>query len=365
MDSRISKNITPEAVETEETKTNRYKSTFDEKNYLNLKLAKTQDKKETRFRLLPVDKYTSSPFKTVYMHTVELSPEFVSEFHLKSKWKSYVCLSKTDDIDHDTLGNKCPFCEMHAIAGKKIEEAKKLTDELEREAELERWREIYKKTKAEEFCIMRGIERSDEEHGPKFWMSKVRTDGKGPKTIIKELYKSRKQESIDEAKDENGGELPEDFVPENILDVETGKDLKITVTRDYTTDGKPTDKTSVSIVDYGKNKPISTDYDQIEEWIDDDKVWSDVFVAKPYEYLALILEGDIPFYDKTTGKWVAKKKKAESEDTDEQDEQAAKEDEIDEKIAVAEKKAKNVKVEDVEEPDEPETDDDDEEELPF
>ena len=44
----------------------------------------------------------------------------------------------------------------------------------------------------------------------------------------------------------------------------------------------------------------------MEKWVNDDKKWSDVFVAKPYEYLSIIIDGDIPYFDKIQNKWVVK-----------------------------------------------------------
>ena len=53
-------------------------------------------------------------------------------------------------------------------------------------------------------------------------------------------------------------------------------------------------------------KPLTTDEEKKEEWLNDKKVWSDVFVAKPYEYLEVIIDGEIPWFDRKTGKWIPK-----------------------------------------------------------
>lgn len=297
--SETRKNIALDAMddgEKEQKKPNG-NSTFDAKNYLNVKLKRGENSKELRIRLLPIDKDSTTPFKTIHMHTIQVPPEIS-----QTTWKSYVCLSRTEDIDHDTLGNKCPFCEMNHQAYLNKEAAKAAGDEVEEQ----RWKEISLKFKPSEVCIMRCIERGAEDDGPKFWKVNVRSDEKDPKNSIKKLMRTRYQESIDEAKADNNGELPEDFVPENILDIYTGKDLKITITRIFTKDGQPTDKTSVSVVDYGKNKPLSADEEQIDAWVNDPKIWSDVFVAKPYDYLSIILDEKIPFYDKANHKWVPK-----------------------------------------------------------
>jgi hypothetical protein len=116
------------------------------------------------------------------------------------------------------------------------------------------------------------------------------------------LYKIRKQESV-----EATGE------PYNIFDTDNGKDIIITLT--VGVDGK----TSIGITDAGFSTPLSKDEKQVEEWIADEKTWRDVYSSKSYDYLELIADGKIPFYDKDNNKWVAKieKKEVISEDTDE------------------------------------------------
>ena len=70
--------------------------------------------------------------------------------------------------------------------------------------------------------------------------------------------------------------------------------------------GKPTNKTSLSIIDYGQIKPISNDQEQINSWVNDTKVWSDVFVVKTYDYLSILINGGTPWFDSKTQTWVAK-----------------------------------------------------------
>ena len=323
-------NISADAIEEDSKETTQVRETkiFDEKNYLDVKLGKGETSKELKIRILPADLETGSPFKTIHMHSIHLSPEVSS-----TEWKYYVCLEKTDDIDHEKYGNKCPFCELNREAYKKKVEAGKAGDVVEEE----RWKKISLENRASEVCVLRVIERGHEEDGPKFWKFNVRTDGKDPKNLIKELYKSRKQESIDVAMEENGGVLPEGFVPENILDLDNGKDLKVTISAVFDKDGKPTKKTSVSIVDYGKNKPLTSDDELRDKWVYDEKVWSDVFVVKPYEYLSIILDGESPFYDKDLKKWVSKIKK--KDDDKKKNDELKKE--ADESIKSAEQKLKD------------------------
>lgn len=295
------KNITMEAMENENlasVQQQKSTNTFDEKNYLNVKLdaSKNEVKKELKIRILPIDKDSNTPFKTIHMHTVKVDKKIAP-----SGWKSYVCLEKTDDIDHAKYGTKCPFCELNRAAYKKSEETQ---DAIEKK----RWVKISVENIPTEVCVIRCIERGNEKDGPKFWKFAVRKDASDPKNVIKRLYNTRKEESINDALEEYGvssvQELPEDFTPDNILDLYTGKDLTVTIQAVFDSQGARTNKTSVSIIDSGKSKPLARTEEEINNFVNDEKVWSDVFVAKTYDYLRIIMEGKIPFFDKNKKCWV-------------------------------------------------------------
>ena len=280
-------NITMEAMENEfnsyaapTSKTR--ENVFDEKNYLNVRLADNEDSKDLKIRLLPIDANSQTPFKSIHVHTIKVSKDVSA-----NPWKSYICIEKTEGIDREKFGTKCPFCELNREAYKNFTEAK---DENLKE----RWKKISLDNMAKEACIVRCIERGAEEDGPKFWKFNNRKDKTDPKGQIMELYKTRKQESIEEGD-----------VEENILDLRTGKDLKVTISQAADNKSGAT-RTSVKVVDYGKNKPITTDEEQLAAWVNDTKKWSDVFAVKPYDYLKIILSGEVPYYDKTVNKWVSK-----------------------------------------------------------
>lgn len=274
-------NITMEAMDDEfnssKTQVKQKDNFFDEKNYLNIRLDNDQTSKELKIRLLPIDGKSQTPFKKIHVHTVKVSKEVSA-----SGWKSYICLEKTEGLDTEKFGKKCPFCELNREAYKNFTEA---TDDIEKK----RWRDLSLSNVAKEACIVRCIERGAESDGPKFWKFNIRKDNTDPKGQIMELYKTRLEESRDEGLDD-----------ENILDIRTGKDLKVTISP------AAENRTSVKVVDYGKNKPLSLDEEQMIAWVNDPKSWSDVFVAKPYDYLRIILDGQVPFYDKRLNKWVTK-----------------------------------------------------------
>ena len=307
---------------------------FDEKNYLDVKLKSTETEKVKKIRLLPFDGESNTPFKIIKMHNIRV-PKEISE----STWKSYVCLQQ-DDVDHEKYGDKCPFCELNHLYYEKMDAAKKANNE----EEVKRWRELSLSYKTQEVCICRCIERGAEAEGPKFWKFNVRSDNEDPMHKIKALQKLRKQESIDTAKEENNGELPEDFEADNILDLYNGKDLQLTIKPVFDKEGKRTNKTTIGIADYGKFKPITPDDDVLDAWIDDEKKWYDVFTIKPYEYLELIGEGEIPFFDKINGKWISKIKKKEGDDAKKED-RITKNEKANAEIKAAEEKAAAVKKE--------------------
>lgn len=255
---------------------------FDEKNYLNVRLADNEDSKDLKIRLLPIDSESQTPFKRIYVHQMKVSKDVSA-----NPWKSYICIEKTEGIDKEKYGHKCPFCELNREAYKNFTEAK---DEITKE----RWKKISLDNLPKEATITRCIERGAEDDGPKFWKFNNRKDKTDPKGQIMELYKTRLQESREEGDTE-----------ENILDLRTGKDLKVTISQAADNKSGAT-RTSVKVVDYGKNKPISVDEAQIAAWVNDPKKWSDVFTIKPYDYLKIILEGDVPYYDKTLNKWVSR-----------------------------------------------------------
>lgn len=318
------KNISPESMEEElnPTAQQQYVSKFRKENYLNLKLEKGQNEKELKVRFLTVDKDSDSAYKVVQMHTVQV-PEEISP----SGWKGYTCLKKSD-IDHEKYGSQCPFCEQQHIAyEKKVEAEKKAIAEgrdPKKDPDVIHWGQISYANKAVPTAIMRCIERGHEADGPKFLKAPIRDDGKDIMNVIKKIYRDRKQESIDMAMEDNNGVLPEDFEPYNVLDLENGRDFKITVERVFDKAGKPTKKTSLTIVDYGNPKPLSKNEEEADEWVNDEKKWDDVFVIKSYEYLDIVADGEIPFFDKTQGKWVPKKKKANIHEDSEEEIEAEK-----------------------------------------
>lgn len=296
------RNITREAIEVIDEpvvtkKEQNENGKFNQKNYLNVKLKPGEKSKELTIRLLPIDKDSNTPFKKIKMHTLKVDKKIAA-----GGWKSYVCLNKTEDIDHETLGHKCPFCELNYEAYKKSTE---VTDPKEKK----RWQDISFDNLAQDVVVVRCIERGAEEDGPKFWKFNLHKKKDDPYNLMLNIYRARKKEDEDEGIEN----------PINIFDIYEGKDLIVTITAETDENGKPNGKTSVAITDKSRITPLSRSEEQMEEWINDPKKWSDVFVAKPYEYLSIILDGKMPYFDKANGVWVEKdfadKNETESEET--------------------------------------------------
>ena len=348
METKNVNNITVEVMEEEvkpkEVAEQPKTAVFNPKNYLNLKLDDTKGEthREIKIRVLPIDKDSNSPFKRFYAHNLTVDKTISESGH-----KSYICLEKTDDIDHDQFGCDCPCCQINRAEYKMFKDA---TDSVEKE--------LHKKRSIQylpsEYCAMRVIERGHEEDGPKFLKFAVRSDGKDLMNMIKNLYKIRRDESINDALEEYGvddaSKLPEEFEPTNILDLYTGKDLQINVDAVYDKQGNKTNKTSLSIIDCGKEKPLTRDENLFNQWVNDEKIWTDVFAVKPYDYIRLLVEGKVPYFNKKENKWVEWIPKDQLDK-----DKVYEENEANEEIKKAEEKAKQV----------PQVETNDDDDIPF
>lgn len=342
---------------------NKFNNAFNPKNYLDTRLKKGEKKREIKIRLLPnPDQPGYSPFIKVHTHTLSKLPKEISE----SGFKSYICLEKSD-IDHEKYGKKCPFCEMQRNAyenslsvmleaetkvkeleieynklmseGNKIEAVKiqsKMT-EIKKDAEVKKklLQELSISNIARETIIMRVIERGKEEEGPKFWKVNVARRGDDAYSLIKNLAERLYKEGM-----ENG-------VEENLYDSFKGRDIILTISG---SDNEKDNKTSITVTQALSQTPISKDEQTMREWINDEKKWNDVFVVKPYEYLSIISTGEIPWFDRESGKWIPKAVADEKRDAT----NARIEAEVDAQVSNAEAAVNEMFI-----------DDKDEEDLPF
>lgn len=270
--STFNSNITLSAVyeQKEQTIYKKKENKFDEKNYLQARLGENETSKTLVIRLLPFEPNSQTPFHKVWMHTIKVNKEIS-----KSGWKSFPCPTKNE------LGDKCPFCNVSQAAR---DTAKTIQDEaLKKKAN-----EIEYSNRAKESWVVRVIDRQHMEDGVKFWLFSHSKKGDGVYNKIMNKVQNRAEAARLQGKENN------------ILDLNTGRDLIITLTK--TSDGK----TAVDVDVADDSTPLTTDYELGLSWINDPKKWTDVFTVKPYDYMKIIAEGGIPMYSKEKGTYVDK-----------------------------------------------------------
>ena len=276
-------NVNPELIEEQEKRLTtknelKRKFEFDEKNYLNLRLNPGETSRQVVVRILPVSSTDGHPFLVLHTHSLKVSQEIS-----KSGFKSFICLN--DEHLKDDHPEGCPLC---SKSEELLTECRKETDPVINKA-------LYKSAmqfKPKQTFIARVIERGHENEGVKFWRFNAHSDGQGYYDQLMKLYHLRD----DESKKATGEAY-------NIFDLINGKDIVISLSYDPNTK-----KTSGTIADSGFQTPLSKDNNKISEWVNDKKQWHDIYASKSFDYLKIVADGDIPFYNKETSSWEAKKK---------------------------------------------------------
>jgi hypothetical protein len=257
--------------------TNKKKTEFNPKNYLQARLNQGETSKTLTIRLLPFSPDGGSPFKKVFIHTVKVNKELSP-----GGWRTFVCPT------HNKMGDRCPFCE---VSG----EARKRRNESTNEVEKKKFGDIEFMNRAKAAWIVRCIERDHEEDGPKFWLFNDSAKKDGVYDKIMNIFFERKKAAERKGKESN------------IFDVNDGKDLIITLTRDQN------GKTVTKVVDDEDKSPLTESYEQGMAWINDDKKWDEVYTVKPYEYMEIVVKGGVPVFDKSQNKYVDSAEKAEAD----------------------------------------------------
>ena len=279
----LSANIDANAVEeqykneTTATTTTKKKTEFNEKNYLQARLKPGETKKSLTIRLLPFSPEGGSPFKKVFIHTVKVSKELSP-----GGWRTFVCPT------HNKMGDKCPFCEVSA-------KAKEFRFNTDIEVEKKKYGDIEFMNRAKPAWIVRCIERGHEEDGVKFWLFNDAKSKKGVYNEIMTIYDERKKAAEKKGK------------TSNIFDLNDGKDLIVTLTKD------DNGKTVTKVVDDDEKTPLTEDFEQGMAWINDTKKWDEVYTVKSYEYMSIVVNGGIPVYDKNQNKYVDLNEKKEED----------------------------------------------------
>lgn len=273
MSKFLNVNISPEAI-IEQVERETYKATtpnvFDQKNYLQARLGKNETTKTLTIRLLPFTADSGTPFHKVFMHQVRVNTKLSD-----SGWKTFVCPK------HNHFSDNCPFCDTSR-------KARELKENATSEIEKKKYNEVEFLNRAREFWIVRCIERGHEEDGPKFWLFPHSKKNDGVFNKIINIFERRSKSC-------------------NIFDLNEGKDLEITITKDSN------NKNVINVIDSDEKTPLSENYEQGMAWINDPKRWDEVYTVKPYEYMSIVIEGGVPTYDKETRHYVNLADKIESD----------------------------------------------------
>lgn len=242
----------------------RTQTTFNVKNYLQARLADNEDTKEITIRLLPFTAEGGVPFHKVHMHQVRVNKE-VSP----SGWKRFPCpvRNKTDKA--------CPFCET-------AEHARSLKKTALSEPERKKYEEVEFANYAKDMWVVRCIERGHEEDGVKFWLFSDSRQKDGIYDKIFAIFKKRLEKG------------------RNIFDVNSGKDLCLTLNKDAL------GKTRITITDDDEWTPLTSDVELGMSWINDPKRWDEVYTTKSYDYMAIVVQNGVPVFDKEKNTYVDK-----------------------------------------------------------
>lgn len=282
-------NVDANALEQQEENLKRRQSaqavvSFDPRNYLDLKLANGETTKTVKVRLLPSSPTDGNVFFDIRTHSMKVDTEIA-----RSGFKSFICLNDP----HVGEGKKCPICE-------KTEELFKKASEARNEGNEALSKTYYKEAcslKSKRTYIVRVIDRDHEDEGVKFWRFNENSLGEGVYDKLMNLYKTRKREYEEAGRGSY-----------NIFDLYNGKDINVTVSKSLIPDGKGgmKEKTALNITDASLETPLSRDIEKANSWINDPKTWKDVYSNKTEDYLRLVVEGKIPFYDREKGTYVEK-----------------------------------------------------------
>lgn len=258
------------------------KNDFDAKNYLDTKLADGQNERTITVRILPVSNEDGNFRIAVKTHNLKVNRRIA-----QSGFKSFLCLDDPQ-VPNYNPSIRCPICEKSKYY---FEEAKKCRD-----TDKEKSKKLFMKAcslKNKVTYIVRVIERGKESEGVKFWRFNENTQGKGIYDSLIALYKQRKNDMAEEG--------IENY---NIFDLDNGRDIVLNLTRTERSDGQ--EGVAIQITDKSINKPLTNDIELGNAWINDVKKWYNAYTVKSPEYLSIIADDMIPYFDRAQEKFVPK-----------------------------------------------------------
>jgi hypothetical protein len=217
------------------------------KKYFTTYLPKNTKSGQKTVRILPTSD-GSSPFVEVWYHEVQVD----------GKWTKLYDPDKND-------GERSPLNEVY----EELMSTGKDSD-----------RELARQYRARKFYIVKVIDRDNEQDGPKFWRFKDNYKQEGILDKIIPIWRNKG----------------------DITDIEKGRDLIVELTKAKTPSG--IEYTVVQTIMYDDPTPLSEDSNQMNEWVNDETSWTDVYSKKPTEYLEAIARGETPVWSSDLGKYV-------------------------------------------------------------
>lgn len=243
--------------------------TYDLKNYFNIVLPAGVNNKTFRVRILPPTGESKTPFDTMWAHVKKIDKQ----------WKTFPCLKHEKDED-------CPFCQAR---------------ELLLATGTEEDKELAKEYSARQFYIVKVIDRDKEAEGVKFWRIKHNYKKQGVFDKIMAAIK---------------------LAGHDITDINEGRDLNIEVVRD----GQASIVQAISVA--LDKTPLSKNSALASDWTSDTRTWEDVYSVRSYDYLAIVVKGDTPVWDKDKNCYVGKSEMETPTDETSKEDAEALEDEL-------------------------------------
>lgn len=217
------------------------------KKYFTTVLPKGVKTQEKRIRILPT-KDGSSPFVEVKFHEIQVDGNWIKLY------------DPAQDGDRSPLNEVAEGLNMSGVASDK---------------------ELARQYRSKKFYIVKVIDRENEQDGVKFWRFKNNVKGEGVLDKIIPIWRNKG----------------------DITDPQKGRDLIVTLSLTKSGNGK--EYTAVSSVIPEDAGPLHTDETILQEWINDELIWSDVYSKKPVEYLEMVAKGETPRWDSDSKKWVS------------------------------------------------------------
>lgn len=217
------------------------------KKYFTTVLPKGQRTAEKRIRILPT-KDGSSPFVEIKFHEIQVDGKWVKLYDPAQEGKR----SPINEIAEGLM-----------ISGSESD------------------KELARNYRSRKFYIVKVIDRENEQDGVKFWRFKHNSKSEGILDKIVPIMRNKG----------------------DITDVEKGRDLILSLSLTKSGNGK--EYTTINSIIPEDSGPLSTNQDQLNEWVNDDLVWSDVYSKKGEDYLLIVAKGEVPRWNSELKKFVS------------------------------------------------------------